>query len=256
MNNKLVSIITPAYNAEQYIDETLNSVLASSYSNIEVVVVDDGSTDSTAAIVEQHAARDPRVRLIRQSNAGACRARNNAIENARGYYILPVDADDLIMPWLVEELVRLIESKPGVKVVMPRGEFFGARSGPWKLPAFSLKLLARRNMICATALYRREEWERVGGYDEEIIALEDWAFWTAVLKDGGDVLTTERVGLRYRIHAGSKRIRDRKYKHHVIDTLNKRHPEFYQRVLGGPLRYHRTWSRLINRFTRAPHKWL
>lgn len=254
--NKLVSIITPAYNAEQYIDETLNSVLASTYSNIEVVVVDDGSTDSTAAIVEQRAATDSRVRLIKQRNAGACRARNNAIENAQGYYILPVDADDLIMPWLVEELVRLIESNPSVKVVMPRGEFFGARTGLWKLPPFSLKLLARRNMICATALYRREEWERVGGYDEEIIALEDWAFWTAMLKDGGDVLTTDRVGLRYRIHAGSKRIRDRKFKHHVIDTLNKRHPEFYNRVLGGPLRYHRTWSRLINHFTRTPHPWL
>lgn len=252
----LVSVITPAYNAEKYIAQTLDSILASTHRDIEVIVVDDGSTDGTAAIINKYAQADSRVHYITQANGGPCRARNNAIEHAQGQYILPVDADDLIAPWLIEELVRLIDSQPDVKVVMPRGEFIGARTGLWKLPPFSIGLLARRNMICATALYRRDDWARVGGYDEEIGALEDWCFWIAMLKDGGNVLTTDRVGLQYRIHEGSKRVRDRKFKRHVINMLNKRHPEFFKAQLGGPLRYHRTWSRLINKFTTKPNRYL
>ena len=108
-------------------------------------------------------------------------------------------------------------------MVCPRAEFIGDRSGEWKLPPFSLKLLARKNMIDTCALYRKTEWERVGGYCEEIIAREDWEFWISVLKDGGKVVRLPQIELYYRVRAGSKRIIDRSLKPHVTKVLNKRH---------------------------------
>ena len=89
----MVSVIIPVYNAEKYVAETLRSILQSDYRDIEVVCVDDGSTDRSAHEVEAVAQTDSRVRLLRQENGGVCRARNAAIAASRGKYILPIDAD-------------------------------------------------------------------------------------------------------------------------------------------------------------------
>ena len=96
------------------------------------------------------------------------------------------------------------------------------------------------------AMYRKSDWERIGGYCEGIIAREDWEFWISMLKDGGEVRKLPYIALHYRVREGSKRVTDRALKKHVIAVLNRRHPEFFQRFLGGPLRYRRTWSRVIN----------
>ncbi|MCF0199632.1 MAG: glycosyltransferase [Bacteroidaceae bacterium] len=248
-----VSIIVAVYNMEDYLAETLRSILATTYPHFEVVVMNDGSTDGSQAIIDQFASRDSRIVALTQDNQGVCHARNNAIRRARGAFLLPVDADDLLSPAFVEQAVAVLERRPEVKVVVPQGEFFGERSGLWKLPPFSRRLIARKNMIPITALYRRADWERVGGYNTELQAREDWAFWISVLKDGGEVVQLPEVGLRYRIRRGSKRTADRQRFRQVIDTLNRLHPEFMERELNGPLHYRRTWSRLFNRLYRLTH---
>lgn len=105
----LVSVIIPAFNAAAYIRQTLNSVLAQTYQEIEVIVVDDGSSDATAVIVEEFSTRDDRFHLVRQSNAGVGAARNTAIRKARGRYIAPLDADDLWFPQKLEKQVACLE---------------------------------------------------------------------------------------------------------------------------------------------------
>ena len=245
----LVSVVVPVYNMADYVEDTLRSVLESDYKNIEVVVIDDGSSDDSLAVVRSVAETDSRVRVLKQENAGVCRARNRAISEARGEFILPVDADNLLMPSFVSEAVGILADTE-VKAVAPRAEFFGERTGEWRLPPFNIHLLARKNILDTCALYRKTDWERTGGYCEEIIAREDWEFWINVLKDGGSVVRTENYGLKYRIRKTSKRTSDRKLKRHVVAVLNKRHPEFFERELGGPLRLHRTWSRFINRICR------
>src|SRR5947209_4924853 len=109
-NQGLVSVIVPAYNAENFIGETLNSVLAQTYENIEVIVVDDGSRDLTAAIVKNAARRDRRVKLLRQQNLGVAMARNLAIARSSGEYIAPLDADDIWYPSKIEKQVRSLET--------------------------------------------------------------------------------------------------------------------------------------------------
>ena len=104
----LVSVIIPAYNAEIFIGLTLKSVLCQTYKNIEVIVVDDGSVDRTAEIIETFAEKDNRVILLKQQNAGVAAARNLAIEKSRGEYIAPIDADDIWYPEKIEKQVQCI----------------------------------------------------------------------------------------------------------------------------------------------------
>lgn len=245
-NTPLVSVVVPAYNMEQYISQTLDSVLGSTYSNIEVIVVDDGSKDATTSIVESYIERDKRVQLLRQTNAGPSRARNNAIEHSRGEYILPVDADDVISPTFIASAVKAIEEDKTIKVVSCRCQFFGLRQGEWELPDFTLKDLALDNRVCATSLYRRADWAKAGGYSETIIAREDWAFWIAMLKDGGKVHKLSEVGLYYRVRSASKRFQDRKLKGFVVKRLNRMFPDFFERELGGRLYTQRSHSAKIN----------
>jgi glycosyltransferase involved in cell wall biosynthesis len=105
----LVSVIIPAFNAAENIRQTLDSVLAQTYPKIEVIVVDDGSSDATSAIVKEFAARDARIRLVQQSNAGVGAARNTGIRKARGEYIAPLDADDFWFPQKLEKQVARLE---------------------------------------------------------------------------------------------------------------------------------------------------
>ena len=246
----LVSVIIPVYNMESFLPETLQSVLASTYDNLEIVVVDDGSSDASVSVAQTFAQRDDRVRVLTQPNAGPCRARNRGIEAARGEYIFPLDADDLLAPDFLRQAVAVLQRDAEVKIVCPTIEFMGDRQGLWRLPEFSLPLLARRNHIAACALYRRADWQRVGGYCESLIAREDWDFWIAMLKDGGRVVRLPEVGYWYRVRKGSKRFRDRRHNAHVLRMLNARHAAFFAEHLGGPLRRMRSWSRFINAVTR------
>jgi glycosyltransferase involved in cell wall biosynthesis len=105
LDKPLVSVVIPAFNAATYIRQALNSVLAQTYQEIEVIVVDDGSSDATSAVVEEFAIKDARFQLVRQSNAGVGAARNTAIRQARGKYIAPLDADDY---WFPEKLAKQV----------------------------------------------------------------------------------------------------------------------------------------------------
>ncbi|MDC7280503.1 glycosyltransferase [Butyrivibrio fibrisolvens] len=112
MNNvdKLVSIIIPAYNVENYIDKCLESVLDQTYKNIEVIVVDDGSSDDTWSHIEEFSNRDSRVRAFRRDNSGVSATRNFALDQANGYYIQFVDSDDYICEEATHKLVNAIET--------------------------------------------------------------------------------------------------------------------------------------------------
>jgi glycosyltransferase involved in cell wall biosynthesis len=135
MTRGLVSVIIPAFNAAEYIRETLHSALAQTYQSLEVIVVDDGSVDATCAIVEEFVEKDTRVRLVRQCNAGVGAARNTAIRLARGEYIAPLDADDIWFPEkLKKQVVRMEQSGEETGMVYcwsirvnKDGEFLGAQ---------------------------------------------------------------------------------------------------------------------------------
>lgn len=244
----LVSVIVPIYNAAPFLRETLDSILASTYRPMEVIMVDDGSRDDSLNIALAYCEQHTECQVIAQENKGVSAARNTAIKAAKGTYILPVDADDKIADTLIEKAIEVIENNDNIRVVGCRCWMFGALDKEWKLPTFSHSLLARKNMIPATALYRKADWERCGGYCEEEIYREDWDFWLSMMELGGTFYKLDEILFFYRISTGSRRVLAKGRKKMIVDAINRRHPEYLQKYLGGPLHYHRSWSRVINFF--------
>lgn len=243
----LVTVIIPVYNMADFLQETLSSVAAADYPSLEVVIVDDGSTDCSGDIARRFCEQDRRFRYYRQENAGVAAARNHALRLAQGQYILPVDADDLIHPAYIPEAVSILQQEPQVKVVYARAEYFGDKQGEWKLPRFSRHRIAMHNQIYVSAVFRKQDALRFGGYCEELPGREDWDFWLSMLKYGGEVRQLDQIRIYYRIRPMSKRISDRKGKKKGIALLNKRHQDFFLQELHGPLRLHRNLSPLTNR---------
>ena len=242
----IVSVIVPLYNAAPYIRECLASIVTSTYRPLEVVVVDDGSTDTSLAEAKAFAATHAEVKVIHQENAGVSAARNHAIREAKGEYILPVDADDKIS---AEYITKAVEAmKDEVRVVGCKARFFGAKEGEWNLPEYSSELLARKNMIPISSLFRKADWKRVGGFCEEEIYREDWDFWLSMMELGGRYVRLEETGLYYRVLPSSRRKLAKQQKRIIVDAINRRHRAYMEKYLGGPLHYHRSWSQFLNRF--------
>ena len=242
-----VSVVMPAYNVEQYLAKSMESVLASDYPNIELVVVDDGSTDSTLSIAQQYEAKDSRVKAMTKENGGQGVARNYGVEHSSGKYILFVDSDDIITSGYITKAVAEMERDSEVTVVTCRGEFFDGRTGSWRLKTYTQKRLAQRNVFTISSLMRREDFIRVGGFDTTMHNYcEDWALWISILKDGGKVVTLPTVEFFYRVRAGSSRFVGRKYRGELIEVLNRKFPDFFERRLGGRLYSQRSMSKYIN----------
>ncbi len=251
--NKTVSVIIPAFNADRFIAETVDSVMASTYAFVEVIIVNDGSTDNTAEVLSYIKQKYTEIKILEQTNSGVAVARNLAIRHATGKYILPLDADDLITPDYIQKAYDIISTDEEVKVVYSQAEFIGDKTGLWKLPTFRLELLARKNLIFVSGLYRKSDYEKTGGYCPEIKGPEDWDFWISMLKYGGKVVRIPEVCFYYRIHPGSKRVAVRNKKKESIDLMNRRHKAFMHKSLGGKLHYTREMSRFFNFFQRAYH---
>ncbi|MBT8165765.1 MAG: glycosyltransferase family 2 protein [Acidimicrobiia bacterium] len=183
----LISVVIPAYNAERFLSATLDSALAQTHQDVEVLVVDDGSTDDTADLVANYVDRDRRVRYIRQDNAGVAAARNHGIELARGRFIAPLDADDLWKEEKLEaQLARFIDD-PAIGMVYSwfvRIDTAGRILGPFDFrPRFEgriLPLLVLQSFVHASnPLIRTDLLRAIGGYDASLRerggqGSEDW----------------------------------------------------------------------------------
>lgn len=221
MHNPKVSIIVPCYNQAQYLPEALQSVLKQTYENWECIIVNDGSPDNTDDVAQGWVSKDARFIYLYKENGGLSSARNAGIAIAKGEFILPLDADDRIGEDYTLLAIKAFQEDASLKLVYCKAEKFGEESGSWNLPDFSLFELARQNMIFCTAFYRKKEWERVGGYDENMIfGLEDWEFWIAILKNGGEVKCLDEVEFYYRISENS-----------MARTVNIKHKEFSERYV-------------------------
>ena len=243
----LVSIIIPCYNHAALLEQTVLSVMASDYPSIEIIIVDDGSNDDSVKIGRQLSEKYPIVKAIQQKNQGPAAARNNGIKIAGGTFILPLDADDLISTDYISRAMHVFKDET-VKLVYCNAEFFGEKTGEWNLKPFSLRSLAQDNMIFCSAIYRKKDWEAVGGYDERMTwGWEDWEFWISLLKNEGKVVKLPITGFYYRVRKNSRRkSTDKGAKEKTIQLINSKHKDFVYKYLNGPLHYQRSWSKRIN----------
>ena len=228
----LVSIVMPCYNDGAYLAEAVASVAAQTYAQIELVLVDDGSDDGQT----RQALADVRLgnmQVLHTNHVGPAAARNAAIRAAKGTYILPLDADDMIAPTYVEKAVAVLQSQPEVGVVYCHADLFGAASGPWCLPEYSLKTELLDNCIFVTAMFRRADWQAVGGFCEDFKAgMEDYDFWLSLLGLGREVCQLPETLFHYRIKEKSRTTRFMANEAAVQETyakLYQRHRDLYMR---------------------------
>jgi glycosyltransferase involved in cell wall biosynthesis len=189
-------VIIPAYNAEPFIEETLQSVLSQTYQALEVLVVDDGSSDRTPEIVERYAQQDARIKLLRQTNQGVAAARNLAIAHSTGDYIAPIDADDIWYPTKLEKQVQAITQSNAIGLVYTwsvlideHGLPFNTKKGCTKEGDIYLDLLLG-NFVDngSNPMIRKECIQRVGGYDPQFRRVnaqgcEDWDLYLRIAED-------------------------------------------------------------------------
>jgi len=185
--NPLVSVVIPCYNHALFLPEVIESVVDQNYQNWECIIVNDGSTDYTSEIVRQLAAKysDYAIHLIEKDNSGPSSARNSGIAAAHGKYILPLDADDLITPTMLESCVSLLESSPDIAIAYTAVRQFGAYPGIAPLMEYDFRVLCKTNFLTTTALFRRAAFDAVGGYNSNMIwGYEDWDFWISCGEKG------------------------------------------------------------------------
>jgi glycosyltransferase involved in cell wall biosynthesis len=186
-----VSVIIPCYNQGQYLDEAVGSVLAQTLQEFEIIVINDGSTEPETISLLQNYSK-PTLKVIHTENRGPASARNTGITQAKGKYILPLDADDRIAPTYLEKAVPVLNADPTVGIVYSEAEFFGTEAGKFDLPGFSFPQILLGNMIFNSSLYRRSDWEKVGGYKDHF-HWEDYEFWLSLIELGREVVRLPEV---------------------------------------------------------------
>lgn len=202
--NPKVSIIVPCYNHGQFIVETLESIDDQTFRNFEVIIIDDGSDDVTTLQLLDQLAR-PGIRVTRTSNRGVSAARNRGISEALGPFILALDADDRIGPDYLARAVPVLEQHDDVGVVYGERQLFGERHEMCPLPAYDPRRLLVENLLHSAAVFRKEDWELVGGYNEAMVhGWEDWDFWVALSGLGRRFVKLPDVRFFYRVRGASR----------------------------------------------------
>jgi glycosyltransferase involved in cell wall biosynthesis len=227
-----ISVIIPIYNTAKYLAECLDSLLAQTFTDWEAICVNDGSPDNALEILEKYAARDPRIKIINQENAGCVSAKNNGVALARGEYVFPLDSDDKIAPECLDMLYKIITTTD-YSIICPNAFQFGVINGDWDLPEINKKLMyTGRNCIHNSSLYRKADWEKFDGYDEKFHqGLEDYDFWLNFFDAVKKAVRTKERLFYYRIkdisESRNEQVVNGKLRKKLYRLLFKKHPRFY-----------------------------
>lgn len=235
----LVSIIVPCYNQEDFIDETLQSVYDQKYTNWECIVMDDGSTDKSADIIQNWVAKDSRFRYYYKENGGIIQTRNYAIQCSKGEFILPLDGDDKIAPEYLKEAVDVFLKEPETKLVYCNLIYFGKINRHDNSSQYSFEKMLYENQIHSVAMFRKADFDQTRGYNDNMFdGLEDWDFWLEFLNPEDKVVKLDGYYLYYRIKDISRSTMiDKEKNERQILQMFKNHQEKYLQFFN-PVRDH------------------
>ncbi len=210
----LISVILPVYNQEQYVAETIESVLSQTFADFELLLHDDGSTDGSAAIIRDYAARDPRIRASFASNAGRCGATNALVAQARGEWCAFLDADDVMLPERLATQLAYHQAHPEVDAsschchyINEHGRHMGtqryaglrtAEQGQQAVANGEVVLVAFTGLMLS-----RRVFEQCGGLQNRFWPCDDMDFFNRLLEHGFSLVIIQAVLMQYRIHMAS-----------------------------------------------------
>jgi glycosyltransferase involved in cell wall biosynthesis len=227
-----VSVIMPAYNVGPYLGAAARSVLVQTFADLELLIVDDGSTDTTAAVASECAAQDPRVRVFHQPNGGISSARNCALRRTRGRFFAILDSDDVWEPGYLEAQMRILEAKPEVAIVTGNAWFLGgvldgrpARPCPDPRPHPDLAgMLEDETAVFIMSVFRRDVYETIGGFDESLRTNEDYDYWLRAASAGFRFHRNDQPLGRYRRREDSLSADEVRMLRGILRVLEKTRP--------------------------------
>ena len=203
----LVSIIMPAFNAGKYIKKSIDSVLLQSYTNWELIIINDGSTDNTIYIVEQY--NDSRIKILNQTNQGVAQARNTGIFNSKGYYIAFLDSDDVWLENKLEVQIKFMVNNPNF--ILSYTDYYSFVNNekiinnkqllPFKIEKIEDKLLVFNFIPTLTVMVISPILKKLKGFDINLFGPEDWELWIRI-SDLGDFYFIDQKLAMYREHVG------------------------------------------------------
>jgi glycosyltransferase involved in cell wall biosynthesis len=206
-----VSVVMPVYQAARFLGEAIESILAQTHPDLELIAVDDGSTDSSNEILEQYAKRDPRLIVIRSRHEGVIHARNRGLSLARAPFVACMDADDVSLPDRLALQVSALVARPdvvciggGFDVIDAEGRLLNRVLPPCEHSAIVEQALNGRSPICGSnAMFRLREVQAIGSYEESASFVEDLDLWLR-LAESGRLANLAGVISRVRFHEASQ----------------------------------------------------
>lgn len=231
----LLSIIIPVYNASEFIAETLDSAISQTYKSIEIICVDDCSTDNSAEIISTYIQKHNNITYIKNSkNMGLSTSRNNGIDLSESEYILPLDSDDIIDKTYCEKAMNTFKADPTISVIYCKAQFFNEKgTWDWALPKYNAHRMLFRNLVFASAFFKKSDWKRFNGYSASMIyGFEDWDFWLNFVQNKLKFHQLPETLFFYRrqksiVPCMSTDLKNKNKKRLMIQQIRKNHPKLY-----------------------------
>jgi glycosyltransferase involved in cell wall biosynthesis len=228
----LVSVVIPCYNDGYYLDDSVSSVKSQAFTDIEIIIVNDGSTDE-ATLQKLKSFNDPGITVLHKENGHLSSARNHGIQHAKGQIVVTLDADDRFEETFIEKGINALKADNSIGAVTCYLKSFGLKKYKWKPLGGDIKNFLYRQESCASAMFRKECWEKTGGYDEQMKnGYEDWEFWIRLTSSGWKVHVLKEYLLNYRVTEKSMLLTESEPKREaIVNYIMEKHKELYWRQL-------------------------
>jgi glycosyltransferase involved in cell wall biosynthesis len=232
MTTPRVSVVVPCFNLGAYVTEAVDSVLAQTFDDVEIIVVNDGSTDQQTNDVLRALRRDRTV-VLTTPNHGLPAARNCGIARSRGEFVCALDADDRLRPTFLERTIGLLDQDPGLAFASSWVQCFGTEDWVWRQDRCDFPALLAECVVLTASPVRRSAFDAVGGYDATryLYGCEDWDFWISLVERGYRGAIIPDVLFDYRQREGSMRriSEQREVRQRIWESLLEKHRDTYAR---------------------------
>lgn len=235
---ELVSVVIPCFNQACFLSECIDSVISQTYRELEIIIVNDGSTDNTKQLIEAYKEKDSRIIFIDQENKGLPAARNAGLKKSRGKYFLPLDSDDKLSHNYIELAVNALESHPDYRMFNTNAIVFGNINEKWNLKYQGYRSLLQGNTLMPTGLFRLNDVLEIGGYDENLRkGCEELDFFIRFLYGNEKIYHSDDYLFYYR-KSDSLSLSTSAYltnRAQLFEYIYKKHIDKYVSYFGNPL---------------------